>query len=970
MKYIFTFIFVTVCVGSLSAQITISSPLNRAVYQRNLSNQATLEISGNYNFNIVTSIQARLVNPSNNSPIGGFDWTIIEINPSKGFFQGKLVNAPAGWFRLEVRANKGSSVLGSTSVDKVGIGDVYAIAGQSNAQGYHNGNWPYTMEGINATDERVVSHDNGMYCANYAIPFPEFTQIQATTKIGTNGKASWLWGRLGDYLIAETGVPVAFFNYGAAGSSSQNWVESSQGLATVHPFTGQQFCSLGEENDGRPWSIGQPYGNFKRGLNFYNSMFGARAVLWHQGESDNLLSISQSGYQNNLNHIINKSRADFSSELPWMVARASYYSNTAYGVVLQAQTDVIGSGYKVFGGPFTDDINNNNSETPNSRDGINLHFSNPVGLTLVADGWKGAITQTNFLATADPVLANTPPVVTVTINTSNQAVMTVPSGYASYKWIRTDQSGNHTYEGTASEGNTRTLTKNDGGTYRCWVVASNGNLQLSAPINTNAVLNLTQNGSSCVADAYVSDLKYSFATNGRGPVELDKTAGDAADGDGVAIVLKSTPYSKGLGVFGNSEVSYRLPDNAYHKFRATIGIGDNILPSCSDAAVVFKVIGDGVTLYTSPSLSRSSAAISLDVNIAGKKVITLKTEASNTSWCNQAVWAGAVFKCDLGDIEPPTAPSNLVATDTLTKCINFTWNASTDDYGVTGYDILKNSAVIATVSAATLSYRLTGLSSNETLTFEVRAKDAANNLSPLASTTITTKTFDVAYMGPSAFCVSTTYLPNTVVPAGGQFSLESGPAATVNASTGAFYSDVVALNFVVNYSIGAGIAGCEDATTIPIGTTPPPMAPTVTANNKIVNEGNPVTLSASCAAGSTLWWNVSPLTTSPINHVPAATQVYYAECRKNGSFCYVKSNEVTVTVIPNCHPTLNLVKPTNNLSGNAALVKYNASGTVQANNVISPTNRIEYNSAQSVTLNPGFTVEPGVVFKAEIKNCP
>lgn len=958
----------TVCAGWLSAQITVSSPLNRAVYQRNLSNQATLEISGNYDFAIVTSIQARLVNPSDNAPIGGFDWTIIEINPSKGFFQGKLINAPAGWFRLEVRANKGSSVLGSVSVEKVGIGDVYAIAGQSNAQGYHNGTAPWTMEGINSTDERVVSHDNGMYCADYAIPFPEFTQIQATTKLGTNGKASWLWGRLGDYLLAETGVPVSFFNYGAAGSSSQNWVESSQGLSTVHPFTGKQFCSEDEENDGRPWSVGEPYGNFKRGMNFYNSMFGARAVLWHQGESDKMQGVSTSTYQSNLSYIISKSRSDFASSLPWMVSRASYYGGGPSTAITDAQSNVVDPPNQIFYGPSTDWLNN--SSTPGSRDGIDLHFSNPVGLTIVADGWKGLITGTSFLQDAVPIQANTPPVVTVSINSSNQVVMSVPSGYASYKWIRTDQSGNHTYEGTATEGNTRTLTKNDGGTYRCWVVSSNGNLQLSAPVNTSAVLNLTQNGSSCVADAYVSDLKYSFATNGRGPVELDKTAGDAADGDGVAIVLKSTAYSKGLGVFGNSEVSYRLPENAYHRFRAAIGIGDNVLPSCVDAGVIFKVIGDGVTLYTSTSLSRSSPVEFVDVNIAGKKVITLKTEVSGSSWCNQAVWAGAIFKCDLGDIEPPTAPTNLVATDTLTKCINFTWSASMDEYGVTGYDILKNSAVIATVSAATLSYRLTGLSSNETLTFEVRAKDAANNLSPLASTTITTKTFDVAYMGPSAFCVSTTYLPSTVIPAGGQFSLESGPTATVNASTGAFYSDVVALNFVVNYSIGAGIEGCEDATTIPVGTTTPPVAPTVIANNKIVNEGNPVTLSASCVSGSTLWWNVSPLTTSPINHVPASTQVYYAECRKNGSFCYVKSNEVTVNVIPNCHPTLNLVNPANNLSGNAALVKYNASGVIQATNVLSPVNKIEYNSAKSVTLNPGFSVEPGVVFKAEIKNCP
>jgi hypothetical protein len=951
---------------SLQAQVSVSIPLNKAVYQRDLANQANLKISGNFKYSLVTSIQARVLTAGTSTPIPGFDWTIIENNPSKGFFQGELLNVPAGWYTLEVRANRGAEVLGVSSVSRFGIGDVYAIAGQSNAQGYHNGNYPFTMEGIAATDERVVSHDNGMYCANYGVPYPEFTQIQATTKLGTNGKASWLWGKLGDYLVAETGVPIAFFNYGAAGSSSQNWVESSQGLATIHPFTNVQFCSLEEENDKRPWSVGEPYGNFKKGLNFYNSLFGVKAVLWHQGESDNAVGVSQTGYQNNLNYIINKSREDFASGLPWMVARASYFNSNPSSSIINAQNAVANPSNQIFNGPATDGMNN--STVAGSRDGIDLHFSNPVGLTLVADGWKGIMTGTSFLQDAVPILANTPPVINVNINNSEQVVMSVPGGYSSYKWIRTDVSGNETYQGTIAEGVSNTLTKEGTGTYRCWVVASNGNLQLSAPVKVEDVLSLTQNGASCEADAYVSDLKYSNATNGKGPVELNKTVGTVLDGDGASIVLKLVSYPKGLGVFGNSEVSYRLPPNAFHKFQAKIGIGDEVDLSCNSGGVIFKVIADGVTIFTSPTLNRNSAIVNVDVNIADNSIITLKTEQVGASDCNRAVWAGALFKCE---VDPPTAPTNLVATDTLTKCINFSWTASTDDIEVTGYEILKNNAVVATVSAATLSYRLSGLSSNENVTFGVRAKDASNKYSAVTSLSITTKTFNVEYMGPAALCVSTTYLPSVVIPSGGLFSMESGPAATINASTGAFYSDSVSTNFVVKYSVGGGVPGCEDHTTISVGTTSPPLPPVVSSNNKIVNEGNAVTLTAtSCGSGSTLAWNVSGLNTSPISHIPTGTQVYYAECRKNGTYCNAKSNEVAVNVIPNCHSYLNLVNPTNNFSGNSSTVKFNTSSTIQASNVLSPVNKMEYNAAKSITLNPGFTVESGVVFKAEIKNCP
>lgn len=968
MRFIYIILFYLICSTSLNAQITISSPLSWAVYQRGLDNKATLDISGKYTYPIVTSIQVRLIDNGTNAVVPGFDWTVIQLNPTKGYFQGKLMNAPAGWFRLEVRAVKSGTVLGSQTLQRVGIGDVFMIAGQSNAQGIHDWVEPdYNGVGWGSADERVVTHDNGMYCRDTPIPFPVFSQILDQTKIGTAGIAAWLWGNLGQRIVDSTGFPVAFFNSGASGSSSHNWVKSMNGDSTIHPFTGLPFCGSTDENKSMPYdTVGMPYANFKRGLNLYNSMFGARSVLWHQGESDTRINAGETTYKSNLNALINRSRNDYDSGLSWMISRVSWDGIKYDSSIIDAQNQVINPGNKIFAGPATDWLHNGTMS--NSRDWINLHFTKTVGFPLVNDGWVALILYSGFLSNATPVPAKVAPAISTQINASNQVVMNVPSGYSAYKWIRTDLTGNSTYEGTASEGNTNSLTKATG-TYRCWVVSANGNLQVSAPVDVSSVLSLTTNAASCTADVFLSDLKYLSGQNDLGPLEIDKTNGLVGDGDGANILLKSINHIKGIGAYGNSQIEYRLPDNTYYRFQADIGISDDVSASCTSGGVIFKVIADGATIYTSPALNRSSALVSINVDIHEKKNLVLKTEAVSPSGCNRVVWGSPKLRCNLGDIIDPTPPVNLAIAGSLTRCLNFTWAAATDNIGVAGYELIKNGVVVATVN--TLSYTLSGLSPGENGSFSVRAFDAAGNKSTAVSLSFTVPVMSLAYMGDAAFCVSQTYLPSTVTPSGGIFNLASGSAATVNSTTGAFISNVVALDFVVGYTVGAGIPGCEDYTSVSLGTTVAPSPPAITSSNTTINQGNPLMLTSTlCAGGSTFVWNFTAAITNPITFNPTTNSTYFAECRKNGSFCYAKSNEIAVKVIPDCYSSLNLIKPNDNLQGNASVVKFNTSGTFQASNVISPINKIEYNSAKSITLSPGFTVEPGVLFKAEIKNCP
>jgi chitodextrinase len=90
------------------------------------------------------------------------------------------------------------------------------------------------------------------------------------------------------------------------------------------------------------------------------------------------------------------------------------------------------------------------------------------------------------------------------------------------------------------------------------------------------------------------------------------------------------------------------------------------------------------------------------------------------------------------DTQPPTAPANLTATSISSTQINLAWTASTDNVGVTGYDIYRNGAKIATVT--TTSYGNTGLAASTSYSYHVIARDATTNSSPQSNTaTATTK---------------------------------------------------------------------------------------------------------------------------------------------------------------------------------------------------------------------------------------
>lgn len=89
------------------------------------------------------------------------------------------------------------------------------------------------------------------------------------------------------------------------------------------------------------------------------------------------------------------------------------------------------------------------------------------------------------------------------------------------------------------------------------------------------------------------------------------------------------------------------------------------------------------------------------------------------------------------DTQAPTVPGNLRSTAVTATSVALAWNTSTDNVGVTAYEISRNGSVLATVNGT--SHTSTGLTPDTAYAFAVRARDAAGNWSAPASLDVTTQ---------------------------------------------------------------------------------------------------------------------------------------------------------------------------------------------------------------------------------------
>lgn len=109
-----------------------------------------------------------------------------------------------------------------------------------------------------------------------------------------------------------------------------------------------------------------------------------------------------------------------------------------------------------------------------------------------------------------------------------------------------------------------------------------------------------------------------------------------------------------------------------------------------------------------------------------------------------------------GDTTPPSTPT-LSASGTTSTTTNLSWTASTDNVGVTGYEVYRGATLITTVTGTT--YTATGLTPSTTYTFSVKAKDAAGLASASSNTvTVTTLAATASYCTSKGNSVADEYI--------------------------------------------------------------------------------------------------------------------------------------------------------------------------------------------------------------------
>jgi endonuclease I/chitodextrinase len=138
----------------------------------------------------------------------------------------------------------------------------------------------------------------------------------------------------------------------------------------------------------------------------------------------------------------------------------------------------------------------------------------------------------------------------------------------------------------------------------------------------------------------------------------------------------------------------------------------------------YEVFVDGnlITITSSTSITISG----LDSNTMYSFTVLAKDLVNNKS-----AESPAVFGTTLEDTEAPSIPINLVVSDETDSSFKITWNESTDNTAVTGYDIYLDGIFNGTT--AIISYTITNLSVSTSYAVTVLAKDAVNNQSEQSS---------------------------------------------------------------------------------------------------------------------------------------------------------------------------------------------------------------------------------------------
>ncbi|MEU1185036.1 carbohydrate binding domain-containing protein [Streptomyces sp. NPDC005820] len=144
---------------------------------------------------------------------------------------------------------------------------------------------------------------------------------------------------------------------------------------------------------------------------------------------------------------------------------------------------------------------------------------------------------------------------------------------------------------------------------------------------------------------------------------------------------------------------------------------------------VYLGVDGGASTWTSSPSAYSQLSVAFTTGAA---------QTSATVYVHGWYAQGTYYADDIGldgpggggggsDTQAPSTPTGLTSTGKTSSSVSLSWGASTDNVGVTAYDVYSGSSRVLSVSGT--SATVSGLSPSTGYTFSVKARDAAGNVS-------------------------------------------------------------------------------------------------------------------------------------------------------------------------------------------------------------------------------------------------
>jgi hypothetical protein len=343
--YKFPILILTIALTGAAADpaLVITSPADYQVFQRQTKALGKVLVSGRVPVDC-DRVEVHLRG----------DWTALPLDRSTHTFRAELSAPSGGFYDLAVRAYSAGRVAAEAAVAHVGVGEVFVIAGQSNATNYG--------EEKQQTKSGMVAAFTGDGWRLADDPQPG---VQDTSRNGS------FIPPFGDALYEKLRVPIGVACVGHGSTSVRQWLPQGERMR-VQPTMTRFVIPVGSSL----WeSTGQLFEGMMRRIRQLGPN-GFRALLWHQGESDAHQTpeheITAGEYARMLREVIEASRREAGWDFPWFVAQASYHTpeDPSCPPIREAQRSLWQAGIALEG-PDTDQLTGDNRQ----NQGRGVHMS-------------------------------------------------------------------------------------------------------------------------------------------------------------------------------------------------------------------------------------------------------------------------------------------------------------------------------------------------------------------------------------------------------------------------------------------------------------------------------------------------------------------------------------------------------------------------------------------------------------------